>query len=511
MKFVNKFISFFENEDIPFVHYFIGFIFIVLFRNFIELYATKQDNNLYQVLNYSPFYFALAAWFILLFRFFTREKIEKISRIVLVSFSFIIIPPVADTIITWGGSVRMRYIGVADLKSIFESYYNIIFSFKNDQHSIGQRIEIIVITLVSFLYFYFKIKSIWKSVLCAISVYTSIFIFGIFTFVINSCLQYFEITSVEDTLFLAKFYFLITVFVLIPVFYFYKKKYFIALLKDLRYERLTHFFVMLFLGYALFLNNKTDPDFQKTFINSETVFYFFLIPVLSVFAALFTIMINNIQDIKGDRISNKDRPLVTEQIPIQSYKKIAWLALIISLLASLLVNRTCFIMISLVTGSYYIYSCPPFRLKRIPFLSKLIVGINSFLIALLGYAVFGGPVLTFPLNYAFFILVPLSLAGNFLDLKDYEGDKAMGISTLPVIFGLRISKIIISVFTLFSYITIYFIIKDYLLPVWIEFAPILLSVAHIYFLNRKNYSERPVFVTYLSGLIALIIILFNQL
>ena len=222
-------------------------------------------------------------------------------------------------------------------------------------------------------------------------------------------------------------------------------------------------------------------------------------------------MINNIQDVEGDRISNINRPLVSEKIPLVSYKRIAWLALVISLLASLLVNRTCFILISLVIGSYYVYSCPPLRIKKIPILSKFIVGINSFLMALMGYAVFGGPVLTFPSEYAFFILVPLSLASNFIDLKDYGGDKAMGILTLPVIFGLSISKIIISVFTLFSYVTIYLIIKDYHLPVYIELAPFLLCLLHIYFLNRKNYKERPVFAIYLSGLIALLIILINQI
>jgi 4-hydroxybenzoate polyprenyltransferase len=299
---------------------------------------------------------------------------------------------------------------------------------------------------------------------------------------------------------------------LIPVFYFFNKKYFIALLKDLRYERLAHFFIMLFLGFVLFLKYVKDTNSSIIFINSETVLYFILIPVSCVFAALFTIIINNIQDIKGDRISNKNRPLVLEQIPLKSYTRFAWLSLTISLLASILVNRSCFIFIILVIGIYYIYSCPPFRIKKIPILSKfMVVGVTSFLIALMGYTVFGGTVLTFPLEYTFFILIPLSLAGNFIDIKDYEGDKEMGVSTLPVIFGLPVSKIIISVFTLFSYMTIYFIINEYHLPFWIEIAPFYFSVFHIYYLNRKKYNEKPIFVIYICGLIALITIFIDQI
>jgi 4-hydroxybenzoate polyprenyltransferase len=510
MKFANRIIHYFESEEIPLLHYFTGFAFLVLLRNFIELYATNQDQNLAQVFTYSPFYFALAIWFILLFHLLTKERIVIVTRLILVSFILILIPPVADFIITWGGPVRMKYIGVNGIKSIIESYFTILFSFDNTGNSIGQRIEIICATLLSFFYFYCKIKSIWKSLLCAISVYTSIFIFGIFTYLTHLLFQWFRIEFVSDELFLEKFFFLFSITILIIIFYRYNKNYFIAIIKDLRYERLIYFMIMFVLGYVLFLSNREVHQYAPTNINSMNCFYFLLIPVSIVFSALFTIIINNIQDIDADRISNIKRPLVIQTIPPKAYKRIAWLSLVVSLIAALLVNRTCFILISLIIGSYYIYSCPPFRLKRIPFLSKFIVGMNSFFMCLMGFSVFGAPVLLFPQSYAFFILIPLSLAGNFLDIKDYDGDKATGVITLPVLLGKRTAKFLISIFTFCSYLTIFFIIKNYNLGNLLNIVPFILCLLHIAFIYKRNYNEKFVFAIFLSGLIALIIILINQ-
>jgi 4-hydroxybenzoate polyprenyltransferase len=510
MKFVKKIIRYFENEEIPLLHYLIGFIFIVLLRNFIELYATNQDQHLLQVFTYSPFYFALAFWFILLFHFLTKERVVIVARIVLVSFILILIPPVADLIIKWGAPVRMKYIGISDLKSIIENYFTILFSFKNNENSIGQRIEIIISTILSFFYFYYKIQNIWKSILCAISVYTSIFFFGIFTYLTNLPFQWFKIEFVNDDLFMERFFFLFSIIILIITFYRYNKNFFFAIIRDLRYERLIYFIIMFVLGYVLFLSDKEVYQYAPTIINSMNCYYFFLIPVSIIFSALFTIIINNIQDIEADRISNINRPLVTQIIPMKPYLRIAWLSLVISLIAALLVNRTCFILMSLIIGSYYVYSCPPFRLKRIPFLSKFIVGMNSFLMCLMGFSVFGAPVLLFPESYTFFILIPLSLAGNFLDIKDYDGDKATGVITLPVLFGKKTAKFFISFFTFCSYLNVFFIIKNYHLGNVMNILPFILCIFHILFIYKRKYNEKLVFVVLLIGLIALILIQINQ-
>jgi 4-hydroxybenzoate polyprenyltransferase len=89
---------------------------------------------------------------------------------------------------------------------------------------------------------------------------------------------------------------------------------------------------------------------------------------------------------------------------------------------------------------------------------------------------------------------------NFIDLKDYAGDKQAGIKTLPVIFGLAGSKKIIGVFFLIAYLSVYFMFRNvYLL------APLAgLGILQFFLINRKNYDERPVFIVYLFSIVALI-------
>jgi 4-hydroxybenzoate polyprenyltransferase len=126
---------------------------------------------------------------------------------------------------------------------------------------------------------------------------------------------------------------------------------------------------------------------------------------------------------------------------------------------------------------------------------------------MLGYAVFGAPVMTFPAEYAFFILIPFALAGNFVDLKDYEGDKKCGIKTFPVLLGWNTSRIVIAVITFFSYANVWYIIRDYKFMWIIEYSPFVLGILHVFLLLRRNYKEWPVVIAYTGGLIALIVLI----
>ena len=119
---------------------------------------------------------------------------------------------------------------------------------------------------------------------------------------------------------------------------------------------------------------------------------------------------------------------------------------------------------------------------------------------LLGYFFISGD-LEIPGSIIAFFLICLTAVINFIDIKDYEGDKKAGIKTIPVIFGLKISKVIIGVFFLISYFFVYFILKKFLIPL------IILSIIHFYLINRKNYNEKLVFIAYLVSLIILIVYL----
>ncbi|MBI4930805.1 MAG: UbiA family prenyltransferase [Bacteroidetes bacterium] len=498
-------IDYFENNKAPLGNFIASFLFFVLLRNFTEVYATHQDLYLMQTLTYSPFYIALACWLIFLICLFTKADVVKVSKMVFAFHAIILLPPIIDILFSTGSAVRMRYFSLSGWESLFKQYV----MMGTGQNSMGQRIEVVIAVIGSFIYFFSKNNRWFLSGMYALAIYTCIFCFAIGLSLLNSFFQWLHIahTPSQDYFFLARLYFISTAICVVLLFYLHNKEKFKMLLYDLRALRIIHYLLMVVLGFVLLRYRTPEQISVPLVITTESFFYFFLIPISIVFAAVFTIISNNVEDLAIDRISNPNRPLVSNRIAEKEYMIIGYIALALSLIASILVNRSCFIFMGLIIGNYYLYSNPPFKLKRIPVLSKLIVGINSAFMALMGYTVFGGAVLTFPPEFLFFLVVCLGLSSNFIDLKDYEGDKSFGIKTLPVLLGLRVSKMVISLFTVFSYVVFYFIIRNYISHLWLLTPMPLLLAAHLFYLNKKEFKEVPVFLIYLAGIIGVIIIM----
>ncbi|MEQ8225038.1 MAG: UbiA family prenyltransferase, partial [Candidatus Eremiobacterota bacterium] len=219
-------------------------------------------------------------------------------------------------------------------------------------------------------------------------------------------------------------------------------------------------------------------------------------------AWLFSVITNNIEDRNIDSVSNRERPSVTEKIPFEIYKTTGWIVLLLSVISAISVNFSIFFLIFLFMGNYFLYSMPPVRFKRVIFFSKLIPSINSFIMLLTGYVFLCGSLRFFPRELIFFFLIFITANMNFIDIKDYEGDKNGGIKTLPVLMGLEKSKFLIGLFFLMSYIAacylLHFPLYGYLL--------IIPGLIQFFLINRKNYSEKPVFIVYFITLILTVII-----
>jgi len=117
----------------------------------------------------------------------------------------------------------------------------------------------------------------------------------------------------------------------------------------------------------------------------------------------------------------------------------------------------------------------------------------------MGYNLITGS-MNIPGVIAVFFLVFFTAAINFIDIKDYEGDKKAGIKTIPVVFGLRNSKIIIGLFFLMSYPALYIVFRENcLMPVLIVF-----GLAQFFLINKKNYNEKQILTVYLFSLVFLV-------
>ncbi len=263
---------------------------------------------------------------------------------------------------------------------------------------------------------------------------------------------------------------------------------------DLRPERLLHYDAMVLLGAML--HERTS---STAFSLADALALFGLLIALA-YAAVFAIISNNIEDLAIDRISNRGRPLASGAIDADRYQRIGRGALLIALALAAIVGRSATLGVAAVSLVYFLYSCRPFRLKRVPIFAKLMIGANSAMLAVAGFVLCGGLWLDFPRPWLLYLVIAVGLAANFIDLKDTEGDAAAGIPTLPVLLGDQGARRAIAIATVFAYASAAWLLGAWsLLP--LNFA---LLLWHLRELRREPFVEARVFRVYLLSQVALI-------
>ena len=276
------------------------------------------------------------------------------------------------------------------------------------------------------------------------------------------------------------------------------------ILADLRFPRILNYVALASLGIALVLRL---PNSSYLLHDLEFWLRFLLMVMGLTYAAVFAIVTNNIADLAADKISNPNRPLAQEKVNPKSYLIAGIFCLAFALMIGLLTQVELFWGILAISSGYFVYSCKPFRLKSIPIVAKLMIGFNALSVAVMGFAMAGGNWLEFPLSWLLFILGPLSLAANFIDLKDIEGDRATGIKTIPVLIGAQNARHLMAFAALACYL-----IGGYLLDLWWAWPlNIGAAIAHVFFLYRKPFLEKMVFLILVSALFGLdVFLLFTR-
>ncbi len=281
-----------------------------------------------------------------------------------------------------------------------------------------------------------------------------------------------------------------------------------AILADLRFPRILYFLTMSGLGMAIRIHETGQASAVDW---AESGLEFLALLITLSYAAIFAIVTNNLEDLEADRISNPDRPLVRGSVDKRSYLLAGVLsqalalgfALAFPLLWQSGLEINLFWGILGISVGYYVYSCRPLRLKRVPVIAKLIIGLNGWMVTVCGFALAGGAWSAFPWIWSVFILVPLSLAANFIDLKDIAGDKSTGVATLPVLLGEQNARLLIALATLGTYV-----MGGILLDVaWAYPLNFGAAALHLYLLYRKPYGEKLIFPLLLASLSGLVIFL----
>lgn len=221
-----------------------------------------------------------------------------------------------------------------------------------------------------------------------------------------------------------------------------------------------------------------------------------------VLAFQSAVVVNDYFDLEGDRVSNKERPLVKGSLTIGEYRFWGLSCLFISLLLGLAVGWVPFALICLFILLYFIYSTPPFRLKRFFPVNTSIIALDALLAVMIGFSFYSGKAIfaDFPLQVAVMLGVGFLCAVNTITLKDIEADKKTGIKTIPVMLGEINGKRVIAGLTLLGYLSFPLIlgIKPLLYPT------IVFGLIGSVVVLRKRWSEGPYFVNYFAYLLMLV-------
>ncbi len=498
MRIIKQVINDLENSKAPFFYFILTFVFIITLRNFIEPFSSHNAISLWIVIHFSLFYLAFAVSLILLLYAFTKTTVIKIAKVVFPGFIVIILAPLLDLLLSKGKGWQMTYLlpGIHDdLGYRFITFWG---HFSGSGVTPGIRIELAIALVGIFIYCYIKTSKIIKSLVCTFLTYIVLFCFGIVPFIIKWVLFLNKPSYSYSDLILSNFYLLIITLISLVLIYISDKSYIKLIIADIKpmIWRILHYILMLFLGFAL--AKRYYPGFS--FFNGASLFYILSIPISIFFALLFSLAINNIEDYEIDKITNQDRPLAGSRISLDLYKKLSWIFLFIALIYAAMVSFQVFFTTLLFIGIYFLYSAPPFRLKRVPIFSKFLIAFDSLLLVFLGFILIAGNISQFPKIVIVIFLVGYTLTLSFIDIKDYEGDKKEGIKTLPVMLGLSKSKFIIALIFFLSYFVVGLITKSwYMIVLFIIFGAL-----EFYLINREDYKETPIFLVYLTSLLIII-------
>lgn len=407
----------------------------------------------------------------------TAEKVEKVFRAVLTVFGVVIITPIVDLAISGGKGKTLAYFHPKSWHDFFPWPHGF---------SPGMVCTSFTGIFLIFGYTYLKTKNPGKGLLGTLAGYSFLLLASLLP----------DIFHIKHPLGILRLTAALLLICALATFYLYRKNSFIALWRDMRVPRLSYYLAMFILGMTL-----VKTSLVATILGHSGAFILTIIVIALCWYS--SIIFNNIEDLSIDQVSNRCRPLVCGVVTPSAYAKIGIGMTLAAVIFGLLVNFSTAFFALLGIGACAFYSLPPLKLKRIPVLSKLCSSFNSLALVMLGFVFAGGDIFDFPIKVTWYFLIFVTIAFNFIDIKDYEGDKQNGIKTLPAIMGLKTAKTILGGACFLAYALA---ARAFSAP---EIMPLALffGMVQFYLINKKNYSDRAVLTWHLTAIVCLIIFL----
>lgn len=499
---------------------------VIMVRLFLENFVYPDSLGYFfpieRILHAVIYFFSLFISLSLLLYFFTKETLENIFCFMTKIYLFILLVPIADIVFNlFTTKTSMAYLIIYNDK-ILPSFFQLLNPLSRQGVTLGQYVAAYSILMSMAIFVYQSSKSIKKAIFILIAGYATLFAYEIlpsflllfsgstsltntsalntyYNFLNQSWLAHYTegLGSIGQLLFktelaheltMAKMYVLSLNIQTIVTFIIFNKKNWLALKDELRIERI--FFWIITASIGIIINQKIFGDLNLLNpVNIISLTVFFVLIMLNIWLAVF---INDEEDIAIDKISNPSRPLVAEKISLSEWRIIQLILFLLIVLGTATLNKSTAILLILIQAMYYIYSSWPLRLKRHFLLSSFITGFAAVVISMAGFFLVSPDqhFSAFPIKAIFITGIAYALISNFKDIKDFDGDKHEKIKTVPVVFGLRRAKFIISALSCLVFISIPIFLKDYSMIT----LSIFISIFASYILTKKEYKEKYVFL-----------------
>ncbi|TSC70559.1 MAG: Uncharacterized protein CEO12_280 [Parcubacteria group bacterium Gr01-1014_46] len=543
MKMINKILDNIKNQEITIAGWVYSFIGILFVRFIFESLSSPSISGIipsdpYTLVHIGMYFLAVTLGTILIFGHFTNDY-KNSSKIILFGLPLLWLAPIIDILISKGEGFRMSY--------VFDSGRDLIFDFLTffgpnltQGATVGIRIGI-ALSLLGIGYLIWLKNNSWKRTLSGVFlIYLFVFFMAVlpgFVYTLThlgyspaqgtEIIDYLEKNILKSTIshntlregfssvptirflelgfdkLLSQILFILSSILGILLFWKIDRTKFWAVIKNSRPERINFYTASLFCGIGFAYINRLGNPFVWMDI-------FGIVCLLISWTALWmhAVHLNDVNDVEIDKISNKERPLIKNDLSVSNMKETGKLWLWVALLGAWSAGFYPFFMALVYVACSYIYSSPPLRLRRLPLVPSFLIGVACLATILAGFFFVSTnkEIETFPTFLAVGIVIMVTLAINFKDIKDVEGDKASGIMTIPTLFpkkGVRI-------------VALLFAISILLVPVFLHFYLLYIisipcAVIGYKLVTRQPYVEKYIFVLrffFLAGIAISYLIIF---
>ena len=530
---IEKFITTLETTPMSVAEWLSGMAGIVMIRIFLEAFSNPDvhrsflDSSLPTLIHCVFAYIGIGVVTVVVVSAVTRVSALPMMRSMIFLMPIMWLGPIIDLSI---GGARIAYV-FASPAVLLKDFLTFFGPLAGSGATLGLRVEFVFIVLLLGVYVYVHTRRWLPTILGMISGYALVFatmtlpslltpsnainiVWGRFGILGNSLIShdafhplyamYQAVDYQSFDLFFdvaqAQAWYLILCVAGVIWLYQVRKDVARAMFRNIRPERLSHFFIAGLLGGLIALAegsiiNWTILDFITIAVALFTI----------TFAWTFAVVVNDLVDESIDAISNKERPLITGALSPRIMRDAAFVCGVMSLMGALALGSYATFWILFFSATYYIYSAPPLRVKRVPILASAFIGISTLAIMLLGFFLISANQMlaAFPAPIALLVILFMTTVTNVRDLKDIKGDAAAGIWTLPTLLGDSRSRMVIGAMMFAAYILV-----PIFIPITVLWIPSLLAGAVSWIGLVRGRGERFVFPIYFLFLASTVLLLY---